>query len=124
MAITGTVVAGREALIPLTVVGFRGRTTEIEAVIDTGFTGHLTLPLNLARSLDLPLLGSRYVTLANGMTTSLDVYRATVLWEGTERLVRAFASEGAPLVGMYLLYGSEVRLRVVDGGSVVIEPLS
>jgi predicted aspartyl protease len=85
---TGTVVAGREAIIPLTVVGFSGRTTEIEAVIDTGFTGHLTLPLNFARSLGLPLLGSRYVTLANGMTTSLDVYRATVLWEGTQRLVR------------------------------------
>ena len=124
MAITGTVVAGREAVIPLTVVGFRGRTTVIEAVIDTGFTGHLTLPLNLTRSLDLPLLGSRYVTLANGATASLDVYRAAVLWEGTERLVRAFVSEGTPLVGMYLLYGSEVRLRVVDGGSVVIEPLS
>jgi clan AA aspartic protease len=124
VAITGTVVAGREAIIPLTIVGFRGQTAEIEAVVDTGFTGHLTLPPDLAHGLDLPLLGSRYVTLANGMSTSLDVYRATVLWEGTERLVRAFASEGYPLVGMYLLYGSEVRLRVVDGGSVVIEALS
>ncbi len=118
------VVSGREAVIPLTAVGPRRHSTEIEAVIDTGFTGHLTLPPDLARGLDLPLLGSRYVTLANGATTSLDVYRATVLWEGEQRLVRAFASDGAPLVGMALLHGSEVRLRVVDGGSVVIEPLS
>jgi clan AA aspartic protease len=125
VAITGTVVAGgREAIIPIATVGPHGRSAGIEAVIDTGFTGHLTLPSDLARSLDLPLLGTRYVTLANGATATLDVYRATVLWEGEERPVRAFAAEGAPLVGMALLHGSEVRLRVVEGGSVVIEPLS
>jgi hypothetical protein len=69
-------------------------------------------------------LGARYVTLADGATASLDVYRATVLWEGTERPVRAFATEGTPLLGMALLFGSEVRLRVAESGSVVIEPLS
>lgn len=125
MAITGTIVAGgREAVVSLTVAGPLGHTAEIEAVIDTGFTGHLTLPPALARSLEVPLLGARYVTLADGATASLDVYRATVLWEGVERPVRAFAAEGTPLLGMALLYGSEVRIRVVEGGSVVIEPLT
>jgi predicted aspartyl protease len=42
----------------------------------------------------LPLLGARHVTLADGATVSLDVYRTTVLWEGAERPVRAFASQG------------------------------
>jgi predicted aspartyl protease len=85
VAITGTVGAGgQEAVIPITTVGSHGRGAGIVAVIDTGFTGHLTLPSDLARSLDLPLLGTRYVTLANGATASLEVCRATVLWEGED----------------------------------------
>lgn len=124
MEITGTVVAGREAIVPLTVAGSREHSARVEAVIDTGFTGHLTLPPEIARSLDLPLLGSRYVTLADGGKASLDVYQATVLWEGGERPVRAFAADGAPLVGMALLHGSELRIEAIDGGGVVIRPLS
>ena len=38
------IVRRREPLIRLTVRGFRGRQQEIEAVVDTGYTGWLTLP--------------------------------------------------------------------------------
>ncbi|CAN5866896.1 hypothetical protein BH23ACT11_BH23ACT11_28980 [soil metagenome] len=124
MTITGVVVDGREAIIPLTVMGLGEHSIEINAVIDTGFTGHLTLNAGLARELDLTLLGSRYVTLANGSTVALDVYRATVLWDGEKRPVRAFATEGASLIGMALLYGSELRIQATDGGEVLIRTLT
>ena len=39
------IVQGREPLIRLTIRGFRGRQQEIEAVVDTGYTGWLTLPV-------------------------------------------------------------------------------
>ena len=38
------IVRAREPLIRLTIGGFRGRQQEIEAVVDTGYTGWLTLP--------------------------------------------------------------------------------
>jgi hypothetical protein len=38
------IVRGREPLIRLMIRGFRGRQREIEALVDTGYTGWLTLP--------------------------------------------------------------------------------
>ncbi len=42
--IAGVVTASRQAIIRLTVRGPEGQEQEIEAVIDTGFDGTLTLP--------------------------------------------------------------------------------
>ena len=51
----GRVVAdGHEAVIGLQVSGRdSGLTVDVVAVIDTGFTGHLTLPPDVVRSLSL-----------------------------------------------------------------------
>ena len=124
MAIIGTVAAGREALIPLDLVGPDEGRARIEAVVDTGFTGHLVLPPALAGELDLPLRGSRDSFLADGSIVSLDAYRVGVEWDDRVRVVTALAAEGGPLVGMSLLRGSEVSIKVVDGGEVVIRPVA
>jgi hypothetical protein len=47
------IVQRREALIRLTVRGFRGRQQEIEAVVDSGYTGWLTLPPSAIARLNL-----------------------------------------------------------------------
>jgi hypothetical protein len=39
------------------------------------------------------------------------------------RAVEILAMDGAPLIGMTLLDGFDVRLQVTDGGLVSIEPL-
>ena len=113
----------REAVIALEVLGDDGDRAEIEAVIDTGFTGFLTLPAGLVRSLSLPLRGSRDVVLADGRVVALDVYRARVVWHRRALPVSVLESEGGPLVGMALLRGSELRLWAVDGGDVLIQEL-
>lgn len=120
---TGVVTAAREAAMRLLVFGEDERRIEVEAILDTGFDGGLTLSADAVDALSLPLRGSRESILADGSLVALDIHRARVLWEGHPRVVQILAAEGAPLVGMSLLYGSEVRLRVVEGGSVVIEPL-
>jgi hypothetical protein len=59
--------------------------------------------------------------LANGSEEIFDIYGVTVLWEGEPRYVEADAIDTTPLVGMSLLYGHELYVHVVEGGSVVIK---
>lgn len=55
--IEGVVNAAYEAVVTLILHGPGGRTREIEAVIDTGYNGFLTLPAALVAELRLPFLG-------------------------------------------------------------------
>ena len=121
--IIGVVNANREATIRLVVRGANGQEHEIEAVIDTGFTGFLTLPATLIASLGLAWHGREQAFLGDGSTQVFDVYAATVIWDGQARTVEADAADTDPLVGMGLIYGHELRIRAVDGGAVTIEAL-
>lgn len=116
-------VANNEAVITLRLHDGRGWRTEIEAVIDTGFTAYLTLPPDVVRSLLLPRRGSADFILADGRVQTLPVYRAGLLWHGRRRSVPVHEAVGTPLVGMEMLRGSDIHIRVQDGGSVVIEEL-
>src|SRR5438309_1501518 len=117
----GSVTAYREATLRLQVRGPNGQ-QEVEAVIDTGFTGSLTLPTALVTALGLPRRGWRRATLADGSVVRIAAYKATVIWDGQARDVLTLAADGGPLIGMSLLYGSLVTLQVVDGGQVTIGP--
>jgi clan AA aspartic protease len=118
--ITGTVNADRQAVVGLLVRGPNGQEQEIEAVIDTGFDGFLALPPTLAASLGLVRLSRGRAILANGSEEIFDIYRASVVWDGLPWNVEADAVGATPLVGMSLLYGYDLLIEAVDGGSVVI----
>jgi len=74
--------------------------------------------------LQFPLLDSSEARLADGNVVVFDVYKATVVWNGTRRVVPAYASDSSYLIGTALLYGSELRVTVVENGTVTITPLS
>jgi clan AA aspartic protease len=115
---------GREAVIPLALLRrAAGETRAVEAIIDTGFTDRLTLPPEIVEELGLPLRGSAEVMLADGSIETLPIYRARLLWHDRECEIRVYAASGGPLVGMALLSGSELRVRVMGGGTVEIEEL-
>jgi clan AA aspartic protease len=103
--ITGVVNARREAIIPLDVLDAAGRPHPIEAIIDTGFTGFLTLPPSMIAVLGLSFLGRQQVILGNGNVDLLDVYKGTVRWDGQDRTVEVDSADTDPLVGMSLLDG-------------------
>lgn len=119
--IEGVVNAAYEAVIPLTVQGPSGQEHDIEAVIDTGFTGFLSLPSGVVVDLGLPFLNASQATLADGSEVTLSVYRAMVLWDGEPRYIRAYAADAVPLAGMRLLDRHNLNIDVEEGGRVVIQ---
>jgi clan AA aspartic protease len=121
--IPGVVNENLEATVHLQVRGPGGREHDIEAVIDTGFNGFLTVSPAPVRRLGLLRIGRSRVRLASGQEELLDLYEIEVLWDGQWRTVETDAAETDALVGMSLAYGYSVYVEVIEGGRVVIEPL-
>jgi len=119
--ITGTVNADYEAVIRLFVQGPTGPAHEVDAIIDTGFNGFLTLPPALVTALGLMRRSRGRALLANGSEELFDIYGVTVLWDGQQQYVEADAVDTTPLVGMSLLDGYDLYLQVADGGQVIIQ---
>ncbi len=119
--IEGVVNATREPVVTLAVQGPSGQTSEIEAVIDTGFTGFLTLPPGLISELGLPFLAANRATLADGSEVTFPSYVVAVLWGGQTIYVEADAADTTPLVGMRLLDSHSLYVEIEDGGRVVIQ---
>jgi clan AA aspartic protease len=117
------IVQGREPRIRLTIRGLRGRQQEIEAVVDTGYTGWLTLPPHVIGALNLPWRSFGCGTLADGSVSLFDVYQAKVVWDGRVRSVFVDEFAATPLVGMALLKGREFRMQARARGRVTIKPL-
>ncbi len=96
---------------------------EIECVIDTGFVGYLTLPLAAVSTMNLPFLRRMPVNLADDSIIVVEVYAATILWNGQERDEEVPATGKRPLIGTLLLDGSELNVQFADGGLVSVETL-
>jgi predicted aspartyl protease len=62
--------------------------------------------------------------LGDGSLCMFNVYEALLIWDGQVRSVEINESEAAPLVGMGLLEGYELKIQGVAGGSVTITALS
>ena len=121
--IEGAVNVNYEPVISLPMRGPEGQMREIEAVVDTGFNGFLTLPPALVAELGLPFRFRGQAVLANGNEETFDVYGVTVLWDGQPRYVESGAVGVDPLVGMLLLDRHNLNIDVADGGRVLIQPM-
>jgi clan AA aspartic protease len=118
--ITGVVNRRTESILRLTIIGSDRREAEVDAVIDTGFTGSLRLPLRLIHSLELDYQSEVGAALADGSRRVLDTYTGRIRWDGRERDVLVYAAESNPLIGMRLLAGHELTVQAWPGGDVRI----
>ncbi|MFV1967353.1 MAG: clan AA aspartic protease [Pirellulaceae bacterium] len=121
--ITGLVTVHREAVIRLVVRGPGDGELGIDAVIDTGFDGWLSLPPSLISRLGLPWRQRGRALLADGSESVFDTYEGIVVWDGHPRRVAVDEADTAPLIGMSLLGGYELTVQVRSGGNVTIGPL-
>ena len=111
-----------EAIIPLRLHGLDGQPRDISAVVDTGFSGFLTLPPALVAELELPFAFFGRAILADDTEVSFDVHHVTISWDSQQREVQVAASGSTPLVGMQLLDGYDLNVQVRQGGQVLIQP--
>lgn len=63
-------------------------------------------------------------TLADGSRITTRKFAATADWHGQPRDLIVRESEGGPMIGMSLLYGSRVAFEARDDGALLVEPLS
>jgi clan AA aspartic protease len=121
--IYGVVNLRREATLPLVVGNTNKQQKVVDTVIDTGFSGFLSLPSSIITALDLPWSASDIVTLGDGSETLFDLYTTNVIWDGQYRDIYIAESETEPLLGMALLYGYRLQIDHIEGGIVKIEEL-
>jgi clan AA aspartic protease len=118
----GTVNQSCEATLPI-VIKNNATTQLVDTVIDTGFSGFLTLPFDIISALGLSWEGRDVATLGDGTSCTFEVYTVIVIWDGQYREIYVNESETVPLIGMRLLRGYDLRIQTIEGGTVTIKPL-
>jgi clan AA aspartic protease len=121
--IQGVVNARHEAVVRLRVRGPGGVESDVDLIVDSGFTSSLTLPTAMVTALGLARQSGGTAVLADGSVRQFDIFAAEVAWGGTWRAVLASAVGNESLLGMRLLAGHKLVVEVVPGGLVEILPL-
>jgi clan AA aspartic protease len=121
--IQGIVNARHEAVVRLRVRGPGGVESDVDVIVDSGFTSSLTLPATMVATLGLVWQSGGTATLADGSVRQFDIYAAEVAWGSTWRAVLVSAVGTESLLGMGLLAGHKLVIDVIPGGVVEILPL-
>lgn len=121
--IVGYVNSRREAIIQFAVLGESNQRQGVKAIIDTGYTGFLTLPSAIIATLELTWFMQEEGFLGDGSLCMFNVFEASVIWDGQVRPIEVNESETDPLVGMGLLEGYELNIQGFAGGVVTIKAL-
>jgi clan AA aspartic protease len=111
-----------EAVISI-VVSHKGKLKSVNAVIDTGFTGFLSLPSAIIAELELPWSYRDRATLGDGSETLFDIHEASVIWDEELREIEINLADTEPLLGMSLLRGYRLQVDNIQDGLVIIEAL-
>ncbi len=118
--IPGVVNSRHEAIVRLRVRGPNGDESEVDSIVDSGFSSALTLPAATVSALGLIRQSGGVAVLADGSVRHYEIHAADVFWDGRwlPILVNIIGDES--LIGMRLLTGHELRIEVVPNGSVAI----
>jgi clan AA aspartic protease len=97
-----------------------GQTQAIDLKIDTAFTDFISLPVAMFAALGLPLDTYEYVQIADDSVVRVPVHSGVVIWDGKPRRVDFHALGKERIIGMAMLAGHDLYIRVSDGGPVSI----
>jgi clan AA aspartic protease len=122
MILQGSIDNRNQLWVPITVAGDHGQQT-ISALLDTGFTGELLLPLQIAVPLGLKLAGVAPYQLADGSISQQMLFSASVSWGTQTRpvTVSVLDVEDA-LIGGGLLHGYVLLVDFQQKQLIIKEP--
>jgi clan AA aspartic protease len=118
----GYVNTAYEAVISI-VIRHNGKLKSVNAVIDTGFTGFLSLPSSIVSELELSWSYRERATLGDGSETFFDIHDASIIWDGQFQDIEISVADTDPLMGMKMLRGYRLLIDTIQGGLVTIEVL-
>ena len=110
----------KEPRLTVLILDAAGIAVPLEMAIDTGFTGFMTLPFLVAQALGLESDEERRMMLADGQIVVTPTYRATVIWHGSPLEIDVLELDTRPVIGMSLLWDSDIAVAVRENGRVVV----
>ena len=113
----------QQARLTLEIIDAEGCPSPVEMVLDTRFTGCLTLPTATIRQLGLSHVGHRTLEMDGEALLDAEAYLVPVSLQGHLTDVLVLRSDGAPLVGMSLLLRSRIALHTIAEGATSIQEL-
>ncbi len=119
----GIVNSRGEATLRIRLLGRGRQARTVTTVIDTGYSGAITLPPRVVRSLRLRHLGQTDAELGDGRIATFAVFEGAVVWNGKRVRVEISEANTDPLLGMELLNGFRLTIDAERGGAVTILPL-
>ncbi len=89
--------------------------SQVRVWIDTAFDGHLVLPFELIKELELDSLAQTDAILADGSRVILETYFCYVEWFGEQVPLQVIANEGRfPLIGTEMLLNHVLHIDYRD----------
>ena len=110
-----------EPMVVLEISNGDGPFHPVDALLDTGFSQHLTLPPDVVARLGLEYADRIPMTLADDRAIDVSVHECLVNWFGTSRKIQVIAIDGPSLLGMSLLENCKITIRAHPGGEILIE---
>ena len=102
---------GVENLRPIVSLQIEGCLTPLDFLVDTGFTGELTLPQRFTKKLGLEDMGPEISTTASGEEVNTRIYRGFINWFERRTAVGVLATPGnQALVGTQLLASCKLKI--------------
>src|SRR5579872_769110 len=112
------IVRDRRVLLPVPLQFDGMPEVAIEFIVDTGFTGLLSLPPDAIAAMRLPFPHIIPAQLADGSFVDVAVHNATISWMGKKVEARVLATSERPLMGTALLDRTDLRVQFREGGLV------
>ena len=98
-----------------------GPELDVTGLIDTGFEGFVSLPpLRLPE--EVQPVQSRYLQMADGTVTQVDIYRASAQLIGLEPVLPVSIAVGSREVLIGLAFTNNFRVTFDHGREVMVEP--
>lgn len=112
-----------EVVVSLELLNALNQLQPVDFILDSGFTGYLSLSHEIVQQLGLNPRGTQEGQLADGSVSFCQLVNVTVIWNGIPQRLEAQIL-GEPLIGTRLLKGFELRAKFVRNGEVTINALS